>query len=177
MCGAADDAEFETTKAMQSKTSCKLGLTESASFTDERVALLLVSFCFSRYNQLQYTRIPPARCLPSIKATAWYCINQTVLQDGSLPWLPITLLQQGSYRLFYDQAVGDDFCTVDVVLLVNLSEHSMLEVRFIDKRDVDLEPRVSTRCPGLCCAQSIFARCSSVRCLTLHVADGLVQAW
>jgi len=47
MYGAADDADFETTKAIQSKTSCKLGLTESASFTDERVALLLVSFCLS----------------------------------------------------------------------------------------------------------------------------------
>jgi len=47
MCGAADDADFETPNAMQSKTSCKLGLTESASFTNERVALLLVSFCLS----------------------------------------------------------------------------------------------------------------------------------
>ncbi len=64
MCGAADDADFETTKAIQSKTSCKLGLTESASFTDERVALLLVSFCLSLYNQVQFTCIHSARCLP-----------------------------------------------------------------------------------------------------------------
>ncbi len=64
MCGAADDADFETTKAIQSKTSCKLGLTESASFTDERVALLLVSFCLSRYNNL-HVSLQRVACLQS----------------------------------------------------------------------------------------------------------------
>jgi len=98
--------------------------------------------------------------------SALHAFNQShgVVQhqsNGTLRWI-ITMAAHypsstRSYRLFSDQAVGDDFCTV--VLLVKLSEYSMLEVRFIDMRDVDLEPRVSARCPGLCCAQSILARC------------------
>ena len=125
MCGAAGDANFETTKATQSKTSCILGLTEGASFTDDRVALLLVSFGSSSTTRCQiHESIQRVARLQPMSRRGTASIRR--YNNGSSSWLPIAPPRRGSYKRLFDEAVGDDFSTV--VLLVNLSEHSMLKV-------------------------------------------------